>query len=195
MLVDVSGVWCDCWSCNAGIGTDRGLKTHRACRESTVMWPTAASVKMTNFAWYFVRWNVHGLLNAERPISVWDYVEFSKDKSRMLNAIRIIKMWIERLSAGYMLLFEELYAEVEQIWFGIRLLKNGEHDGDDFTCEYNNKQQYLIAIGLLFCIFATKYVNWNEGHSTRHYKESERPCWTTHCEDDFLCDNSKENCC
>ena len=42
-------------------------------------------------------------------------MEFSKNISRMLNAIRIIKIGFERLWAGYRLLLEEFYAEVEQI--------------------------------------------------------------------------------
>ena len=82
----------------------------------------------------------------------------------MLNAIRIIKIGFERLWAGYKLLLEEFYAEVEQIWFRIRLLQNGEHDGDDFTCEYNDRtteQQYSIATSLVACLFKTKYVKLN----------------------------------
>ena len=58
-------------------------------------------------------------------------------------------------------IYELIYAEVEQIGFGITLFKNCEHDGDYFTCEYNERpteQQYSIAIGLLSCIFAIKYV-------------------------------------
>ena len=110
-------------------------------------------------------------LNAEWLISVWDYVKLSNNKSRMLNAIRIIKMWLERLSTGYRLLLEEFSAEVEQIWFGIRLLKNCEHDGDDFTCEYNDRmaeQQYSIATSLVFCLFATKYVIELKDLNTRY---------------------------
>ena len=74
--------------------------------------------------------------------------------------MRIIKMWIEPLSVCYRLLFEEFNAEVEQIWFGIRREKKGEH-GDDFTWEYNERtteQQYSIATSLISCLFGTKYV-------------------------------------
>ena len=78
-----------------------------------------------------------------------------------LYMIIITKMWFEWLSSGYRLLLEEFYAEVEQIWFGIRLLKNCEHDGHNFTCEYNDRtteQQYSIRTSLVGCLFKTKYV-------------------------------------
>ena len=48
-----------------------------------------------------------------------------------------------------------------QIRFRITLFNNCEHVNDYFPCEYQGRtteQQYSIAIGLVFCIFATKYV-------------------------------------
>ena len=71
-----------------------------ACRESTALSPSAIVIKMTIPARYFVRCNVHVLLNTERFISVWDFVKFSIDISKTLNEIRILKIWFERLSAA-----------------------------------------------------------------------------------------------
>ena len=86
------------WPCSAGYGKSR-LLSHNQLAVRVLRFG-----QLPNFAGYFVLWNVHGFWNAERSISVWDHIEFFKNKTRILNAIRIIKIGFEWLWAGYKLL-------------------------------------------------------------------------------------------
>ena len=75
--------------------------------------------------------------------------------------IKIIKMGIGRLSVSYRHFLEEFWAEVERIWNGNRREKNCDHDGDNITCEYNERtteEQYSNANILVTWLFRIKYV-------------------------------------